>query len=148
MRFHFRFETVLRQREIERDIAQREYLEAQNRVRMQLSKIKKMYEQIDEARLEAEKLERAGGRHVSALVQTEEFILGQKIRVQSERQIVREFMADAEQKHEVLIEKMQAFKVLEKLKEKRREEFRKERNQRIAKEMDDLTIMRASGAKG
>ena len=148
MRFRFRLETVLRQREIGRDIAQRDYLEAQNRVREQLAKIKSMYAQIDEARLVAENLERKGGALANALVQTEEFIQGQKVRIQIEREIARDLMLESEQKLEVLTEKLRAFKILEKFKAKKREEYRKERNKRIAKEIDDINIMRVAGPKG
>lgn len=144
MRFRFRLETVMRQRRVERDTAQRDYSEAQSHVQNQLLKIKKMYDQIDEARANAEKLERQGGPHANQLVQTEEFITGQIILIQQERETARELMMVAEQKLEVLTEKLQAFKILEKLKEKKREEFRKERNRRTDKEIDDLTVMRSS----
>ncbi len=147
MRFRFRLESVLRQREIERDMARREYLEAQNRVREQLLKIKNMYAQIDDARWAAEQLERKGGAQANALVQTEEFIQGQKVLIQKERERARDLMMESEQKLEVLTEKSQAFKILEKLKEKKREEYRKERNRRSDKEIDDLNLMRQAAAK-
>ncbi len=144
MRFRFRLETVMRQRRVEKDIAQREFSEAQDHFQKQLQKIKKMYKQIDDARVTAQLLEKKGGRHASQLVQTEEFIVGQNILIQKERERARELMAIADEKLEILTEKLRAFKILEKLKEKKREEFRKEHNRRIDKQLDDLMVMRAS----
>jgi flagellar export protein FliJ len=65
------------------------------------------------------------------------------------REKARELMAVAEEKHEILIEASQAFRILEKLKEKKREEFKIQYNKKQAKEQDDITIMRMAhrGAK-
>ncbi len=144
MVFQFRYETVLKQRKAEQDVASREYHEAQAAVQTQMTKIKRMYALIDEARERAEEMERSGGKKAQAILQIEEFIGVQKIAIQRERDKARELMAVAEEKLEVLTEKMQAFKILEKLKEKKKTEFRKEQNKRWNKEADDLTVMRTA----
>src|SRR6185312_1777650 len=108
MRFRFRLDTVMRQREIERDLAQREYQEAQEQVRLQVAKIKKMYGQIDDARERAENLEQSGGPRSAELEQIEEFITGQKVLIEAERIKARELMAVAEEKLENLTSKLKA----------------------------------------
>jgi len=144
MRFHFRLDTLLRSRKVERDNAQRAYSDAQNAVQVQLTLIKQMYEEIDRARLVAEQHEASGKAVAGPLVQIDEFIEGQKIRIKRAREKARELMVIAEEKHEILIKKMQEHKVLERLKEKKQIEFKKEQNKRLNAKIDDIVTMRAA----
>lgn len=142
MRFNFRLEKILRQRRVEQDLAQREYLIAQNEVQDQLAHIKGLYAALDAARLKSEEIQLCGGECTSKLMQIEEYMLGQKVKIQNERQRARELMQIAEEKHEILIEKAQSYKAIEKLKENKKEEFKKEKNKKEIKEMNDLVAMR------
>jgi flagellar FliJ protein len=142
MKFRFRLETLLRHRKLMQDEAQRIYADAQKAVQDQLARIKEMYADLDEARIRSEVLQKQGGTCAPDLVQIEEYINGQKIRIQLARNKARELMQIAEEKLEILTEKMQEHKLLEKLKEKKREEYRRERNKDMQKENDDLALMR------
>jgi len=147
MRFRFRLETVMRQRKAEQDMAQREYHLAQANVQEQLNLIKRMYSQVDDAREMADKTAAKGGAQAQALAQFEEFIIGQQEFIKRARQKARELMQIAEEKLEILTEKMQSFKVLEKLKEKQKEEFKLKAKKKELKEIDDISIMRAAVKK-
>jgi flagellar FliJ protein len=142
VKFRFRLETVLRQRKIEQDLAQKDHAEAAAAVRDQLAKIKRLYSRIDDARLRAENIQKQGGTCLSDLQALEAFIVGQKQRIVKERQVARELMAVEEEKHDVLVECNKAFKILEKLKEKKKLEFKVEKNKKEVKRADDIVTMR------
>jgi len=141
-KFNFRLATVMRQRQIERDIAQRDHAVAAAAVREQLAKIQKMYKDIDDARLQVEQIQLRGGNCSLELISLEGFVVGQKFRIVGERKIARELMAVEEEKLEILTQKMQDFKILEKLKEKKKEEHKIEKNKKLTKQMDDNVTMR------
>ncbi len=144
MKFNFRLETLMRQRGAERDAAQRIYAEAQNQVQVQLALIKRFYEELDNARLLCDQKQSSPGAKSDGLVQIDEYIDGQKIRIRLAREKARELMAVAEEKLEILVDKMQAYKVLEKLKDKKKLEFKKEYKKKQAKDLDDMTVMRTA----
>lgn len=144
MKFSFRLETVMRQRAAERDAAQRVYAEAQGQVQNQLALIKRMYAELDAARLLSDQKQSEPGTKSQDLIQIDDYIDGQKIRIRLAREKARELMAIAEEKLEILVDRLQAFKVLEKLKEKKKHEYKIAHNKKLAKELDDLTIMRTA----
>jgi len=141
-KFNFRLETLKRQRKIAQDIAQREYAEAQKKVRDQLEHIQKLYSEVDFAREQSESIQLAGGQCRDQLIALEEFINGQKIKINNARSVARELMQEAEELLEVLTIKTQEFKIIEKLKEKKTEEYRKEKIKKQNKDIDDLVITR------
>lgn len=147
MKFKFRLETVMRQRKAEQDIAQREYAEAQLNVRDQLARIEKMYTDIDEARMMSDQINSKGGACAEHLASIEEFIAGQKLKIEIARKRARELMAVEEEKHEVLVEKVQALKILEKLKERKKDEFKKLVKKKEIKEAEDIVIMKFNNTR-
>ena len=142
MKFRFRLSSLMRQRKIDQDLAQREYASAQKAVRDQMDIINNLYVEMDSAREKSENLQSGGGACINELTQIEEFIDVQKIKIFNSRQHARELMQKEEEKHEVLTEKMRAFKILEKLREKQSTEFKKIRNKIMAREVDDIVTMR------
>lgn len=143
MKFRFRLESLLNHRESLKDEAQRVWMEAQNKVNVCLEEIQKMYNQVDESRQTIASSEKAGVSNQSAVfVSNNEFLAGQKIRIERKRQEARELMSIAEQKREEMVAAMQDHEVLKKLKEKKKQEFLKKKKTREAKEMDDLVTMR------
>lgn len=142
MKFVFRLATLLKQRKIEQDMAQRRYSEAQDAVSKQLLFIKKLYNESDEARLRKENLQKKGISNSHTLNQIEEFIDGNKIRIHKERQKARELMSVAEEKLEILVERVKEYKMVEKLKEKQLKEFKTKKNKKMNAEMDEMNMLR------
>src|SRR5690606_19844496 len=142
MKFKFRLDPVLRSRKIEQDQAQKEFLLAERALHLQLQFIRKLYEATDDARVDIAEIQNAGGTQSTRLQFLEEFIEGQKVRIKRERDKARELMREKEDKFDILVEKSKDFKVIEKLKERRRETFRKEKSLKETKEIDDITVMR------
>jgi flagellar FliJ protein len=141
-KFKFRLETLKRARKISQDLAQREYAEAQKKVRDQMALIQGMYTQIDKSREKSELIQLEGGQCRDELVVIEEFINVQKIKILNARSVARDLMQIAEECLDALTIKTQEYKIIEKLKEKQTEEYRKEKNKKQAKEIDDLVITR------
>lgn len=141
-KFEFKLDAVKNHRRILKEEANREYQEAKFAVDQKLAIIKTMYQAIDDARVRADELQSTKGMTSQNLVQIDEFIIGQGLRIQRARQEVREMMVDLEEKHEALVEKVKDFKILEKLEAKQKVKFKKEQNKLEQKKTDDLTIMR------
>ena len=93
------------------------------------------------------RLEKQGGNFILQVETLHSFITGQKIRIENSRAKARELMLVAEEKHEALIEKMQAHKMIERLKEKKKEEHKIEMRKKLAKQLDDITLMRTHMAR-
>ena len=146
-KFKFRLDRLLRQRKAELDMAQKVYYEAQVKVQEQLALIQSQYKDLDSARERIEQLEKQGGNFILQVETLHSFITGQKIRIENSRAKARELMLVAEEKHEALIEKMQAHKMIERLKEKKKEEHKIEMRKKLAKQLDDITLMRTHMAR-
>jgi flagellar FliJ protein len=142
MKFKFRLESVMRHRKVERDLAEREHAEALNNLNRKLGAIKQMYVDIDEARVKASNVTSAGGQGWGELVQVEEFIVGQKVRIERARMEARDLMTIVEEKHELLVSAAQRMKVLEKLKEKKLAEFKTASKKHELAQLEDIIILR------
>lgn len=150
MKFKFRLQKVLEHRQRLEDEAKRNYFEAQSKTKSALNKLESLYAAIDEVRARANKLQSAGGgsQTILSLQDTDLFIRGQKLRIESQRKIVREFKQREEQEQEVLIARAMDRKALEKLKEKQLQEFRAEMDRQEASEADDMNVIRYKRAEG
>lgn len=143
MAFVFPFEGLLKHRKRLEEVAKKEFFLAQSKVDEILNEINKMYERIDEVRAEISNTQQIGGKGSSKIVQLEDFIKGQNIKIKNARHAARELMQIAEEKREVLVEKVKEFKMIDKIKEKRKDEYKVARRKKEQKEIDDILIMRA-----
>jgi flagellar FliJ protein len=150
MKFKFRLQKVLEHRQRLEDEAKRNYFEAQSKTKSALNKLESLYAAIDEVRARANKLQSAGGgsQTILSLQDTDLFIRGQKLRIESQRKIVTEFKQREEQEQEVLIARAMDRKALEKLKEKQLQEFRAKMDRQEASEADDMNVIRYKRAEG
>lgn len=142
MKFKFAFETVINYRKQLEDEARRDFEVAQANLDRCLQLINYMYQQMDESRTRILELQRRPPVDIASIRQNEEFIEGQKIRIQNERLKARGLMAIAEEKQGILVEKAKEHKILIKLKERKKMQFLKEQRKLEVKRMDDLVTMR------
>ena len=142
MKFKFPFEAVIKYRKQLEDEARREFETAQANLDQCLQLINQMYQQMDDSRNRILKLQGEVPANIASIRQNEEFIEGQKIRIQGERMRARGLMAVAEEKQSILIEKAKEHKILLKLKDKRKVQFLKDKRKVEQKRMDDLVTMR------
>ena len=142
MKFEFSYEKLLDHRKTVEEVAHRDYLLAQTQVDAAEKVLRGMYDDIAKSRTRIGKLEVEGGKAGPALGLLHDFIDGQKIRIERQRAKIRELLAEAERKHEILVEAAREHKTLQKLKEKRKQEFRKAVKKRELKAVDEIVTTR------
>lgn len=142
MKFKFPLEKVMHHRKSLENIAKRNYLEALAILDEEKSILDRMYRDLDDARLQAHLHESRGGTTAESLKHIHEFSTGQNIRIERQRLKVRDQNSVVENLLEILKNSSQEYKIIEKLKEKKFQEFRKESDSREQKELDDMVTSR------
>lgn len=142
MKFRYAFEKILQHKRTVEDMARKEYAEAQAKVDAAENELKGLYNVIDQSRSMGGKMQTEGGAHGPALAQIDEFIRGQNIRIERQKQKIRELRGYAEEKQEILLAAAKERKTYEKLREKKLEEFKDYRKKRELKEVDDMVVTR------
>lgn len=146
--FRFNLENVLKVRRTAENLAQRDFQLAQAALQEEYDRLQKMIDEKAGAYRERHHLEVAGGLPAAGLGQVQDFLMGQEILIQRQRAKIQEFETQVERLREILRERAIETKMIEKLKEKRREEFIQERNRRDVKEADDQSMMRFRFGRG
>ena len=146
MKFEFSFQKLLDHKASLEDIARRDWLQARSSVEAANRELEAMYGQIDAARVRASSLEITGGTQAASLSQIDHFISGQKILIERHRAHIRELVADEERKQVLVVEAARERKTLEKLKERRLEEYRLRRKKLELKQVDELVVTRFKSA--
>lgn len=142
MKFKFAFETVLKHRKILEDLAQRDFQEALSRLNDEKNKLEQMREEIYIARDRAFEKSQQGGKTSPFLSQVDEFMKGQDIRIENQQLKIQECEKIVEELREILRQKAIDYKIIEGLKDKKRDEFVIEQRKIDQKRTDDLNIMR------
>lgn len=142
MKFRFPYDKLLDHRKTLKEIAHKEYILAQTAVDEAEAKLKTMYDDVENARVRAGDLTKSGGAQGAALVQINEFIGGQKFRIERQREEIRGLRMTAEEKQLALVEAAKEHKTLVKLKERRLADYKKLRKKLELKEMDEIVTTR------
>ena len=142
MNYKFSLQVLLEHRKNLENEARRLYVEAVSKVDEATAELNEFYAQVDRTREQNAKLERSGGTSSAALIANDNFISGQKYRIESQRKKIRGLKTAAEDLQEALIEAAKERKSLEKLKERRTEEFKKDLRKRELKETDEIVTLR------
>jgi flagellar FliJ protein len=148
MAFRFNLESILKHRKRLEEVAHREFIEARAILDQCLKGIEAMYGKIDQTRVLVSEAEKAGEtRNAGWVVSLDSFIEGQKIRIEKERLRARELILNVELKEEELVKRLNDRKAMDKLKERRFEEYKEQLERLERSEMDDLTSVRAGRSK-
>lgn len=142
MKFKFSYEKLLEHRKRIEEIAHRDYLAAAKLVHEAEDNLKLQYDLIDQARKSNHDFELHGQAKSPSLVLNSEFIIGQKTRIQTLKEKIRELMRDAEDKQQVFLEAAKEYKILLKLREKQLIAFHEKRKKHEAKTLDELVVTR------
>lgn len=142
MKFKFSYEKLLAHKYTLEEIAQKNLAEAQRRLDTAKAELNALFQAVDEVRARAFEMERQGGQSQNSGAIADEFANGQKIRIAKQRDIIRERNMDVEQRQEELILAARERKTLEKLREKKLEEFKTDYKRKEQKEVDDMITMR------
>jgi len=162
MRFVFAFEKLLQHKRNVEDATRRDVNVAATKLDAVENELKAMYVSIDESRKRAsnctkppqckvsdETLHRKSNSSspmlispLTALVQIDEFIRGQGVRIDLQKKKVREHKAIVEEAQELLLEAAKERKIYEKLREQRLAEFKDSEKKRELKRVDDMVSTR------
>ena len=142
MKFKFPLQKVLEHRKIKENLAQKDFQEAVNLYQEELERLNQMGSQVQNAHAQVGALSNQGGAQGPALSQIHEFLQGQQIRIQRQMQKVQEFEKLVEAKREILRQAALEYKIMEKMRENKFEEYRAERLSNDQKEMDEQSILR------
>lgn len=142
MKFKFSLQKVLEHRKVVEDLAQKSFQEAVTRFNEQVALLDQMINSKSAAHQSAGTLTSQGGAQGPALSQIHEFLKGQEIRIQRQRQYVEEAEKLVEEKREVLRQAALEYKIMEKMREKKFEDYKQDRLAREQKEMDEQNILR------
>jgi len=141
MKFKFPFETLMRERNIRRNEAEKEYRAAQSKVYEQQIILNQYKDSLEESVAQLNIVRQGNGRLSSTLKSLDEYIAGQKLRIKNQVKAVLGLEEIAEQKRMVLVEAAKEVKILDKLKEKRYTEFKVRLRKHEAKILDEVAIM-------
>lgn len=147
MKFKFPLQKVLEHRKIKEDLAQKDFQDALTMFNEEQNRLQQMEDQKTGAHFKAGSLSSQGGAQGPALVQIHEFIKGQEIRIHRQKQKVQELEKLVESKREILRLAAQEYKIMEKMRENKFEEYKHERNIQDQKEMDEQSILRFKSVK-
>lgn len=143
MKFKFTYQRLLEHYELQEQIARRDFNDSVNTLDKQKEIQKKMYKELDGAVDQIyEARTSPAGTSPSLLLHLDQFVDGQKVRLERQREVIINHTQIVEQKQEILIAAAQQTKTLEKLKEKRRMEFKKLQKKMDAKATDELVVTR------
>ncbi len=146
MKFKFAYENVMKNKKNGRDVAYRNFAEADADLRQQQNALSGYVEAVAQSRDFNQELAERGvlGRdQLEALKWTQEFLEGQKIKIARQQNVVQDQNLLVEQKIELLSEAAKEFKIFEKLKERMKEKFKKAQKKHELKAMDEMVVMRA-----
>ncbi len=147
MKFQFPFETLMKARRARRNEAERDYRLALAKADEQRNRLQNMRSEMSNARVEMQNIRENGGKLNAALVSVEDYLVGQKIRIQIQLKTLKGLDEIVEQKRLILVEAAKELKSLEKLREKRYTEFKVQVRKKELKNIDEISVMRAARSK-
>lgn len=142
MKFLFRLEKVLQHRKHLESLAQRDFYEADEKKREAIRVMNDMIAEIGKARQRAFLLQTQGGSPQGELSDIDLFIKGQDLRIENQRSKVKEMEKLVESLREILQQKTIDYKIIDKLKDKKKNEFLAEIRKIEQKELDEHGSMR------
>lgn len=144
MKFKFSLEKILRHRHLQESLAQRDFLEAQSELNAEIQKRQDMIQVKEDSLKQRTELVQSTQTWSQHVEQINQFLKGQDLRIFRQNQRLSEFEKVVEAKREILRKASVEVKIIEKLKQKKFEEFKHEFERKEQNEMDELTALRFS----
>lgn len=126
------------------EVALRDFLFARKAYDDAAAVLNQYYQSISDTRELSGLRQSAGGQTAEQLCQMNDFIAGQLIRIERQKEVIRQLAAEMEQRHQSLTKAAQDFKILEKLKERLQSRFKQKEKRKELKEVDDMIVMKFS----
>lgn len=147
MKFKFSLEKLLGHKKILEDIARRDYVDAQKKVDLEISKLSQFRDDLTQAYKQKFVVQNNGGAIGEALKSINEFMEGKKIEIKNQEIIIQGLQKISEEKRIRLVSAAQDHKVYEKLKEKKLIDFKTILKKKDKKNIDELVVTFAKRGK-
>lgn len=144
MKFKFSLEKVLKQRLIEVEVAQKNFLDAQRLLEDEQTVLSGMSELKLKSLDDRFQLIQGQEQWIEQVNQINQFLIGHDQRIKNQNQRLKEIEKVVESKREILKVALTEAKIIEKLKEKKKTEFIEKKTKEEQAEIDELAVLRFS----
>jgi flagellar FliJ protein len=142
MKFKFPLQKVMQHRKVLEDLAQRDFQEAHSELLKHQEILNGLLEAVTNARNTAFHHQSEGGKASPVLVQVHDFLKGQDIRIERQKERVKECESRVENLREILRQQAIDYKIIEELKDRQLVDFKIDQRKLEQKRSDDLNLMR------
>lgn len=143
-KFKFSLDKVLVQREIQVDIAQKEFLDAERELDQEIQKLNQMISMKESALLQRSETVQGSTSWANSVEQINTFLTGQDFRIKKQNERLLAFKKVVESRREILQDALTAAKMIERLREKKKAQYYREVLNNEQKEIDELSVIRFS----
>ena len=143
-KFKFSLEKVLIHRQINVDLAQKDFSDAVTERNLEQKKLNDMIYLKNKSLEERTQIVQQTVNWTLAVEQINSFILGQDLRIKNQTLRLKKFENIVESKREILRQSVSEVKILEKLKEKQQQAYLVEVAKAEQDELDELSVLRFS----
>lgn len=142
MRFRFRLEKLLDSRRTQQEIAQKIFVEAKHAADVATRKLQELYDLEKDSYKRLAHAQMEGGQQTSVMQHIFIFQTGLKIHVENQLKHIQSLQSVVEEKREILQQKMIEYKMIEKLKEKKYQQFLQDVKVQEQRDLDEISVLR------
>lgn len=140
---------VLEHRKVQEDLAKTDFQVSLAKLNTAVELLQSLIDQKKKARIKSYELETGNGvpsaLQNGILSESSRFLKLQDVRIENQKLVVGEIEKEVESKREFLKSKAIEYKIIEKVKEKKKQQFVDDFNKAEQKENDEISILRYSG---
>lgn len=148
MKFNFRMQKVLEHRKVQEDLAKTDFQLALAKLNSEIEFLQSLVDQKKKARVTSFEIEISVGvpspLKNGILSDSSQFQGLQDVRIERQKEVVSLCEKEVESKREILKTKAIEYKIIEKVKEKKKQQFVDDANKSEQKENDEISILRFS----
>lgn len=142
MKFKFSLEKVLKHRILQMDLARRDFITAQNVLDAAITTRDNMIAEKQKNILHRSEIVGAKTAWQEEAAQINLYLSGQDLRIARQNESLKKLEKEVESYREILLKALTEAKMMERLKEKKKEEFIKTYFENETKELDEISTLR------
>ena len=143
-KFKFSLDKVLVHRKIQIDIAQKDFLEAEHMLDVENQNLENMIQKKEDALVQRTGVVQSSVTWANEVNQINVYLTGQDLRIRKQNERLLELRKVVESRREILQEALTAAKMIERLREKKKQQYFSEVLKEEQKEIDELSVIRFS----
>ena len=143
-KFKFSLDKVLVHRNIQVDLAKKEFMDAENILDAEIKKLEDMKDRKQTALNQRTEAVQGSLSWANSVDQINNFLSGQDLRIKKQNERLLDCRKVVESRREILQEALTAAKMIERLREKKKVQYFREVSINEQKEIDELSVIRFS----